>query len=127
MRLQPPVTYTVSRHEKRGRHGAGRPPGCERWDDTLADGLAGHAIAAADGSPAVDLGELQVVLGHALGGAERQLPDAGEPALGHHGHRARVAVAGSLLRQLHAVTVNRVAWDATIAAGHRGQNVNAAA
>lgn len=42
-------------------------------------------------------------------------------------HQARVAVAGSLLRQLHAVTVNRVAWDATIAAGHRGQHANAAA
>jgi len=32
-------------------------------------------------------------------------------------HQARVAVAGSLLRQLHAVIVHRVPWDATIAAG----------
>jgi transposase len=42
-------------------------------------------------------------------------------------HQARVAVAGSLLRQLHAVIVNRVPWDARIATGHRGQEVNAAA
>jgi transposase len=42
-------------------------------------------------------------------------------------HQARVAVAGSLLRQLHAVTVNRVPWNAKIAAGNRGQEVNAAA
>jgi hypothetical protein len=27
---------------------AGRPPGCERWDDTLADVLTGHAIAAVE-------------------------------------------------------------------------------
>jgi transposase len=33
------------------------------------------------------------------------------------GHQARVAVAGALLRQLHAVTVHRVAWNATTAAG----------
>jgi transposase len=41
--------------------------------------------------------------------------------------QARVAVAGSLLRQLHAVIVHRVAWDAEIAAGHRGQEVTTAA
>lgn len=40
-------------------------------------------------------------------------------------HQARVAVAGSLLRQLHAVIVHRVPWDATIAAGVK--EVNAAA
>src|SRR5680860_1300695 len=32
-------------------------------------------------------------------------------------HQARVAVAGSLLRQLHAVIVHRVPWDARVAAG----------
>ncbi len=40
-------------------------------------------------------------------------------------HQARVAIAGSLLRQLHAVIVHRVPWDATTAAGR--QEVNAAA
>lgn len=40
-------------------------------------------------------------------------------------HQARVAVAGSLLRQLHAVIVRGVPWDASIAAGR--QEVNAAA
>jgi transposase len=42
-------------------------------------------------------------------------------------HQARVAVAGSLLRQLHAVIIHRVPWDAQIAAGNRGQEVTAAA
>ncbi|MQB02207.1 MAG: transposase, partial [Actinobacteria bacterium] len=32
-------------------------------------------------------------------------------------HQARVAVGGALLRQLHAVIVHRVAWDATTATG----------
>lgn len=35
------------------------------------------------------------------------------------GQQARIAVAGSLLRQLHAVVVTRTPWDATIAAGGR--------
>lgn len=34
-------------------------------------------------------------------------------------HQARVAVAGSLLRQLHAVVTTRTSWDPTIAAGTR--------
>jgi transposase len=40
--------------------------------------------------------------------AEHQLTDT----------QARVAVAGSLLRQLHAVVTTRTPWDASIAAGH---------
>ncbi|HSP37946.1 MAG TPA: IS110 family transposase [Frankiaceae bacterium] len=44
---------------------------------------------------------------HLTGRAGHQLTDA----------QARVAVAGSLLRQLHAVVTTRTAWDPTIAAG----------
>lgn len=44
---------------------------------------------------------------HLTGRATGQLTDA----------QARVAVAGSLLRQLHAVITTRTAWDPTIAAG----------
>ena len=42
--------------------------------------------------------------------------------------QARVAVAGSLLRQLHAVVITRTAWDPAIAAGHHraGQDQEAA-
>ncbi len=44
---------------------------------------------------------------HLTGRAENKLTDA----------QARVAVAGSLLRQLHAVTTTGTAWDPAIAAG----------
>jgi transposase len=44
---------------------------------------------------------------HLVGRAENPLTDT----------QARVAVAASLLRQLHAVTVTRTAWDPAIAAG----------
>jgi len=44
---------------------------------------------------------------HLSGRAENKLTDA----------QARVAVAGSLLRQLHAVTTTGTAWDAAIAGG----------
>lgn len=44
---------------------------------------------------------------HLTGRTDHQLTDA----------QARVAVAGSLLRQLHAVVTTRTAWDPTIAAG----------
>lgn len=36
-------------------------------------------------------------------------------------HQARVALAGALLRQLHAVITTGVPWDARIAAGHRSE------
>ena len=44
---------------------------------------------------------------HLTGRADNQLTDT----------QARVAVAASLLRQLHAVIVTRTAWDPAIAAG----------
>ncbi|TFV54159.1 hypothetical protein E4P41_19640 [Geodermatophilus sp. DF01-2] len=53
------------------------------------------------------------------GRAERRLTDA----------QARIAVAGSLLRQLHAVITTGTAWDPAIAAGinRAGQEVATAA
>ena len=44
---------------------------------------------------------------HLVGRPDRQLTDA----------QARVAVAGSLLRQLHAVITTGIPWDQAIAAG----------
>ena len=44
---------------------------------------------------------------HLVGRPDRQLSDA----------QARIAVAGSLLRQLHAVITTGTAWDPAIAAG----------
>ena len=44
---------------------------------------------------------------HLTGRAENKLTDA----------QARVAVAGSLLRQLHAVLTTSTPWDSTIASG----------
>ena len=40
--------------------------------------------------------------------------------------QARIALAASMLRQLHAVITQRVAWDPTIAAGGRGARLTAA-
>ena len=40
--------------------------------------------------------------------------------------QARVAVAGSLLRQLHAVITTGTAWDPAIASGHRPQSPQSA-
>jgi transposase len=53
---------------------------------------------------------------HLTGRAERPLTDA----------QARVAVAGSLLRQLHAVVTTGTAWDPAIATGKAGQEAAAA-
>ena len=44
---------------------------------------------------------------HLVGRADNPLTDT----------QARVAIAASLLRQLHAVIITRTAWDPTIAAG----------
>ena len=49
---------------------------------------------------------------HLTGRAENKLTSA----------QARVAVAGSLLRQLHAVLTTGTAWDPAIASGHRSQS-----
>jgi len=56
---------------------------------------------------------------HLVGRPDRRLTDA----------QARVAVAGSLLRQLHAVITTGIPWDESIAAGtHRpGQEASSAA
>ena len=56
---------------------------------------------------------------HLTGRPDRQLTDA----------QARVAVAGSLLRQLHAVITTGTAWDPAIAAGitHAGEEAAPAA
>lgn len=51
---------------------------------------------------------------HLVGRPERRLTDA----------QARVAVAASLLRQLHAVVTTRTAWDPAIAAGTRHATEN---
>lgn len=54
---------------------------------------------------------------HLTGRADHQLTDA----------QARVAVAGSLLRQLHAVVTTATAWDPAIAAGRHPREKEAAA
>lgn len=102
--------------------------------DNASGSYQGQASISGRGRPELRLAAWRATLGalrhnsvlaarhaHLTGRADNKLTDA----------QARVAVAGNLLRQLHAVVTTRTAWDPNIAAG-RGratdqQEANAAA